>query len=111
MIQLQIYFEVAVDQTDAFATMYRERYAPALRQQRGYLGSKLLQLYPAQVAAEIEAEPTPFNFQMELTFDTEENRRRWAATAIHGEVWTLANQIARKAAWRGYDIAADDEVG
>ena len=111
MILLQIYFEVTAAQADAFATMYRERYAPALRQQTGYLGSKLLRLYPAQIAAEIEAEATPFNFQMELVFDTEENRRRWATSAIHGEVWTLANQIARKAAWRGYDIAADDEVG
>jgi hypothetical protein len=108
MILLQIYFEVAADQADAFATMYRERYAPALRQQAGYLGSKLLRLYPARVAAEIEAEPTPFNFQMELLFDTEENRRHWAASAIHGEVWALANRIAHKAAWRGYDVAAED---
>lgn len=110
MILLQIYFEVAAAQADAFAAIYREQYAPALRQQRGYLGSKLLRLYPAQVSAEIEAEPTAFNFQMELLFDTEENRRRWAASTIHGEVWALANQLAHKVAWRGYDIAADDEV-
>ncbi|HMN29391.1 MAG TPA: hypothetical protein PKE45_14675 [Caldilineaceae bacterium] len=108
MIVLQIYFELAPDQAEAFQAMYRTQYAPALQKQQGYLSSRLLQLFPAQVAAEIEADPTPFTYQMELVFDNEANRRRWAASAEHSVVWPLASAMARSVAWRGYDVVGSD---
>ena len=111
MILLQIYFEIAPEQADAFQKMYVNRYAPALQKQPGYQGSRLLRLFPASVATDIEASPTEFTYQMELEFDTEENRRRWAASAEHGVVWPLASGMARKVAWRGYDVVADDAAG
>lgn len=110
MMLLQIYFEVAPEQADAFREMYVKQYAPALQKQQGYQRSRLLRLFPAQVAAEIEAAPTEFTYQMELEFDTEENRRRWVASPEHGVLWPLAAGMARTVAWRGYDVAAADEV-
>lgn len=108
MIVLQIYFEIAPEQAAAFQAMYGDRYVPALQKQQGYQSSRLLRLFPAQVAAEIEASPTEFTHQMELAFDTEENRRRWAASAEHSVVWPLAAGMARSVAWRGYDVVAGD---
>lgn len=108
MIVLQIYFDIAPAQEDAFRDMYMTRYVPALQQQQGYHGSRLLRLFPPRVAAEIEASPTEFTYQMELSFDTEENRRRWAASAEHSVVWPLAAAMARTVAWRGYDITGSD---
>jgi antibiotic biosynthesis monooxygenase (ABM) superfamily enzyme len=109
MMVLQIYFEVAPEQAEAFEELYRSQYAPALRRQPGYLGSRLLRLFPAAVAAEIQASATEFNYQMELHFDTEQNRRRWAASDDHAVVWPLATSLAKTVAWRGYDVAALDQ--
>lgn len=108
MIVLQIYFDISPAQADAFQAMYTSQYVPALQQQQGYQHSRLLRLFPPQISAEIEASPTEFNYQMELVFDTEENRRRWAASAEHSVVWPLAVGMARTVAWRGYDIVAED---
>ena len=108
MMLLQIYFDVSAQKADAFEKMYAESYVPALKKQQGYIGSKLLRIFPREVAEEIEASPSKFNYQIELVFDTEENRRRWAASAEHRVVWPLAAEMAQKVAWRGFDVAGDD---
>jgi hypothetical protein len=108
MILLQIYFEIAPEHEVSFQSLYVNQYAPALRKQQGYLSSRLLRLFPASVAAEIQASPTPFTYQMELLFDSEANRRRWAASAEHSVVWPLAAGMARSVEWRGYDVVASD---
>jgi antibiotic biosynthesis monooxygenase (ABM) superfamily enzyme len=111
MILLQIHFDVAEDRAAAFERMYRDIYIPALRKQTGYVRSSLLRLFPLQAAREIEAAPTEYNYQMELVFDTEENRRHWAASPEHQVAWPLASGMARQVAWRGYDWAAADTAG
>lgn len=108
MMTLQIYFRVSENQVGEFLQMYEEAYAPALREQDGYLSSRLLEVFPGDLAAEIEAAPTEFNFQMELTFDTEENRRRWVASRQHAEVWPRAQGLAEDVAWRGFFVRAAD---
>lgn len=108
MMVLQIYFAIAPEQETAFQDLYATQYVPALQKQQGYKASRLLRLFPPQVAAEIEARPTEFTHQMELVFDSEENRRRWVASAEHSVVWPLAAGLARTVAWRGYDVVGDD---
>jgi antibiotic biosynthesis monooxygenase (ABM) superfamily enzyme len=108
MMQLQIYFDVAVERAQDFERMYRETYVPALRKQQGYIRSTLLRLFPPAISAEIEAAATEFNYQIELVFDTEANRRRWVASPEHQAAWPLASGMARSVAWRGFDVAGDD---
>lgn len=108
MIVLQIYFALSPEQAPAFEEMYATQYVPALQKQQGYQGSRLLRLFPPAMAAEIDARPTDFTYQMELTFDTEEQRRRWAASAEHSVVWPLAAGLAHMVAWRGYAVAVAD---
>ena len=110
MILLQIYFDIPAGKEHDFENMYADSYVPALQKQRGYLGSKLLRIFPSEIAREIEAAHTEFNYQMELMFDTEENRRLWVASQEHIVVWPLAEGMSRKIAWRGFDIVASDEA-
>jgi len=104
MILLQIYFAVPPENAGAFEAMFGDAYAPALEKQVGYVGSTLLRLFPPATAQEIGGAETPFNYQMELRFDTEANRRLWAASAEHAVVWPQAQGLASQVAWRGYDV-------
>ncbi len=107
---LQIYFQVAEANGEAFEKMYEEVYVPAMRKQKGYLGSNLLKLFPPEVHSEIQARDTEFSYQMELIFDTEENRRAWVDSDEHQVAWPKAESLSESVAWRGYDIAGTDKV-
>ena len=105
---LQIYFHVNKANGKAFEEMFEKVYVPAMQVQEGYLGSRLLRLFPSDMASEIQARPTGFNYQMNLIFDTEENRRKWAASNEHQVAFPMAQERAEEVAWRGYDIAGED---
>ena len=109
-ILLQIYFKVAKERASDFEKMFAESYVPALRKQHGYIRSALLRLFPENLSKEIEATETEFNYQMELVFDTEENRRKWVASREHATAWPLASGMAKRVAWRGYDVVGTDEM-
>ena len=64
--------------------------------------------FPQRVAREIEAAETEFNYQMELVFDTENNRRKWVDSKEHAKAWPLASGMAEQFAWRGYDVVGSD---
>ena len=105
---LQIYFNVVEAKQADFEALYKEAYVPAMQKQVGYEGSRLLRLFPPEVCEEIQAEATPYNYQMNLVFDTEENRSKWAASAEHQEVWPLAQSMVEQVAWRGFDVVGED---
>jgi len=104
MMLLQIYFKVPVEKSGDFEKMYENIYVPALRKQQGYIRSDLLRVFPKDMADEIEATPTEYNYQMELVFDTEQNRRKWVASPEHQQAWTTAESMTTSVAWQGYDI-------
>jgi len=104
MILFQILFDVAEDKRVEFEKTYAEIFEPALGRQQGFLGSKLLRLYPAAWIQEIEAAPTEYNYQFNFIFDAEQSRRRWAVSKDHDVAWPKVSSLARKLAWRGYDL-------
>ena len=107
MMLLQIYFAVPEEKGGAFEAMFAETYVPALKKQVGYQGSTLLRIFAPAVSQEIGAAETPFNYQMELRFDSEANRRLWVASPEHGAAWSQAQALASDVAWRGYDVAGE----
>jgi hypothetical protein len=107
MILFQLYFEVAEDKRAEFERVYREAFEPALRQQVGFQHVRFLRLYGPEVCSEIDAAPTQFNYQVNFTFDSEQNRRRWAVSADHDTAWPRFSAIARRAQWRGYEVIAE----
>ncbi|WP_194776218.1 cupin domain-containing protein [Pararhodonellum marinum] len=106
---LQMDFVVDKANAKAFEEMYYSIYVPAMVLQTGYLGSKLLRLFPEKIAKEIEAEPTTYNYQIMISFDTEENRRKWVASKQHDIAWPAASSLAKEFKWRGYDVMGDDD--
>ena len=102
-------FVVAKENAGAFEKMYYSIYVPAMTVQQGYLGSKLLRLFPENISKEIQAEPTTYNYQIQISFDTEENRRKWVASKQHDIAWPAASGLAKEFKWRGYDVMGDDE--
>lgn len=107
---LQMDFIVARSDSAAFENVYHTIYVPGMRAQKGYLGSKLLRLYPEALAKEIQAEPTTYNYQVQISFDTEENRRKWVASSEHQIAWPAATKTGKVYKWRGYTVMGADEV-
>ena len=105
---LQMDFVVDKENAEAFEKMYYSIYVPAMVVQDGYLSSKLLRLFPDDLAKEIQAEPTTYNYQIQISFDTEENRRKWVASDQHQIAWPAASGLAKEFKWRGYDVMGDD---
>jgi len=106
---LQMDFVVTKENAEAFEKMYYSIYVPAMTVQKGYLSSKLLRLFPETLEKQIEGEATEYNYQVQIVFDTEENRRKWVASPQHLIAWPAATKLAKSYKWRGYDVMGDDE--
>lgn len=106
---LQMDFVVDAANAEAFEDMYSSIYVPAMVVQQGYLSSKLLRLFPENLAHEIEAENTTYNYQIMISFDTEENRRKWVGSKQHEIAWPAASGLAKEYKWRGYDVLGDND--
>ena len=105
---LQMDFVVTKENSEAFEKMYSSIYVPAMVVQKGYLGSKLLRLFPEEVAKSIQAEPTTYNYQIQISFDTEEHRKQWVASGQHQIAWPAAERLAKEFKWRGYEVMGAD---
>jgi mannose-6-phosphate isomerase-like protein (cupin superfamily) len=108
--KLQMFFAVDPAYFDSFINSYTEVYVPALRKQVGYMGSKLLRAFPEDVMTKIGGAKYPYNFEMELMFDTEEHRVMWTKTKEHDFAWQKTIEHVTKYEWRGYDIVGVDQV-
>ncbi|TMI74294.1 MAG: cupin domain-containing protein [Bacteroidetes bacterium] len=108
-IVLQMDFIVPKENAESFEKMYYSIYVPAMTVQQGYLSSKLLRLFPEDIAKSIQAEPTTYNYQIQISFDTEENRKKWVASEQHKIAWPSASGLAKEFKWRGYDVMGDDD--
>ncbi|MFN7119275.1 MAG: cupin domain-containing protein [Saprospiraceae bacterium] len=108
-IVLQMDFVVPKENAAAFEKTYYSIYVPAMTVQKGYLSSKLLRFFPENIAKEIQAEPTTYNYQVQISFATEQDRRNWVASKEHQIAWPAASSLATAYKWRGYDVMGDDD--
>ncbi len=106
---LQMDFVVAKENAEAFEKMYHSIYVPAMIVQKGYLESKMLRLFPENIEKEIEGEATDYNYQIQISFASEQDRRNWVASAQHKIAWPAATSLAKSFKWRGYDVMGDDD--
>jgi mannose-6-phosphate isomerase-like protein (cupin superfamily) len=110
MAKLQMFFEVDPANFKAFEKNFIDVYVVALRKQVGYMGSKLLRIFPADVLKKIGSPSTKFTYQMELLFDTEEHRVMWTKTPEHDFAWGKTSALAKSFQWFGYDVVGMDQV-
>ena len=107
---LQMDFVVAKEKSAAFEKMYSSIYVPAMKVQKGYLGSKLIRLFSDNYEKEILAEPSTYNYQMQIYFASEADRKLWVASPEHvKKAWPSAQALAKTVKWRGYDVVNDDD--
>lgn len=110
VMALQMDFVVPKENFEAFEKMYSTIYVPALSVQQGFLGAKLFKIFPDETAKKIEAEPTEYNYQIQFSFDSEENRQKWVASKEHVDIaWPACAALVTKFKWRGYDVKSNDE--
>jgi mannose-6-phosphate isomerase-like protein (cupin superfamily) len=110
MAKLQMFFEVEPANYAAFEKNYIDVYVPALRRQVGYLGSKLLRVFPADVTKRNGSPEQKFTFEMELMFEKEEQRVAWTKTKEHDVAWGKTVAFAKSYQWIGYDVVGMDQV-
>ena len=111
MAKLQMFFEVEAANYAAFEKNYIDVYVPALRKQVGYLGSKLLRIFPADVTKRNGSPESKFTFEMELMFEKEEQRVAWTKTQEHDYAWAKTSALAKSYQWLGYDVVGMDQLG
>ncbi|MFZ0280507.1 MAG: cupin domain-containing protein [Bacteroidales bacterium] len=111
MAKLQMFFEVEPANYVAFEKNYIDVYVPALRKQVGYLGSKLLRIFPPDITKKNGSPESKFTFEMELMFEREEQRVAWTKTREHDYAWAKTAALAKSYQWLGYDVAGMDQVG
>jgi mannose-6-phosphate isomerase-like protein (cupin superfamily) len=110
MAKLQMFFEVEPANYAAFEKNYIDIYVPALRRQVGYLGSKLLRIFPADITKRNGSPESKFTFEMELMFEKEEQRVAWTKTQEHDVTWAKTSAMAKSFQWIGYDVVGMDQV-
>jgi uncharacterized cupin superfamily protein len=110
MAKLQMFFEVEPANFEAFEKNYIDVYVPALRKQAGYLGSKLLRIFPAAISKRNGSPESKFTFEMELMFEREEQRVAWTKTPEHDYAWAKTSAMAKSFQWIGYDVVGMDQV-
>jgi hypothetical protein len=110
MAKLQMFFEVEPANYAAFEKNYIDVYVPALRRQVGYLGSKLLRIFPADITKRNGSPESKFTFEMELMFEKEDQRVAWTKTQEHDFAWAKTSAMAKSYQWIGYDVVGMDQV-
>lgn len=95
MIERHITFNVRPDQADAFERFYRDAYAPAMAQSRGYVATALLR----------EA-GSPNRYQMAFRFEDEESAAGWRTSPIHEGLQPALNALFDGREVQAYDVIA-----
>jgi len=95
VIERHITFNVRPDQADAFERFYRDAYAPAMAQSRGFVATALLR----------EA-GSPNRYQMAFRFEDEESAAGWRTSPIHEGLQPALNALVDGREVQAYDVIA-----
>ena len=92
MIELHISLEPWVGKEKELENIYWNEYIPAISIQKGFQRSTLLKRKDAMR-----------EYQVDITFDTEELRLQWVGSKEHREVWPKMADLCARACWCGFD--------
>jgi hypothetical protein len=103
--RIQLHVDLAVDPAKEqemlrnFHTIFR----PAAAKQPGFVDVKMLKLRSTLAGSA----PAGSNYRFELTFESEEQRKAWVATATHQKVWPT---IEKTLTSTNYNVILYDEA-
>ena len=92
-IQLHVDLAVAATKEKEMLHNFETIFRPAASKQPGYIDVKMLKLRSAVMGKA----PAGMNYRFSLTFQSEELRQKWVASAVHQKVWpTIENTLSSK---------------
>lgn len=97
VVTLHIYIKVKTGQEAEFEELYRKKYVPTIREQSGFRRAQLLRPYDSDG-----------DYEIDIYFETEELRERWASSPEHEEVWSQVEAVYTEATPRGFKILSED---
>jgi heme-degrading monooxygenase HmoA len=106
MIELHIYLKAKPGQHAAIERTYREAYVPAISIQKGFRSTRLLRPYPSEVNQRIGGRAAQCDYEINIAFDTEEQRMAWATGPEHQDCWPKMEALCDSIEWEGFDVVA-----
>ena len=103
MITLHIYLQVKVGREADLEDLYREVYVPAITVQPGFRSTTLLRSFGPEITAAIGASGD-WNYEIDIVFETEENRQGWAAGPEHTMAWPKIVDLCDQITWQGFGL-------
>jgi hypothetical protein len=102
-----LYCDLAVDpaREQEMLDAYHNHFKPIAQKHRGYIDLKMLKLRKV-----IQGGPAPaksINYRFQLTYESEELRQRWIASADHAKYWPM---IENTVIDKGYLVLLTDAV-
>jgi hypothetical protein len=92
-IQLHVDLSVDPSKEAEMLHIFRTQFRPAARKHPGYMDVKMLKLRSALQGNA----PQGMNYRFVLTYESEEQRKAWVASAIHQKLWpTIENTLTSK---------------
>ena len=92
-IQLHVDLSVVPTKEKEMLHNFETIFRPAASKQPGYIDVKMLKLRSALMGKA----PAGMNYRFSLTFQSEELRQKWVASAVHQKVWpTIENTLTSK---------------
>jgi heme-degrading monooxygenase HmoA len=84
---IQLHADLAVDpaKEQEMLRFFAEKFRPAAAQQPGFIDMRMLKLKSTMRGVA----PPGANYQLVLTFSSEELRQKWIATDIHKQLWPV----------------------
>lgn len=102
-----LYCDLAVDpaREQEMLDAYHNHFKPVAQKHRGYIDLKMLKLRKV-----IQGGPAPaknINYRFQLTYESEELRQQWIASADHAKYWPM---IENTVVDKGYLVLLTDAV-
>ena len=104
MIELHIYLTAKPGKAAEIERTYRDAYVPAITNQQGFRSATLLRPYEAATAERIGGRPVAYDYEINIAFDTEEQRMAWATGAEHQVCWPQMEALCATLEWQGFDV-------
>ena len=92
MIELHIYLEPHEGREGDLESLYWKDYVSGIRIQEGFQQTTLLKKRDALR-----------EYQINITFDSEELRLKWVDSKEHSEVWPKMAALCQRVSWVGFD--------
>jgi heme-degrading monooxygenase HmoA len=97
MITLHIHLRVRPGQEEQFEELYQKTYVPAITKQEGFRRTQLLRPYEGGS-----------EYEVDIYFDSEDLRERWANSPEHQEVWPQVEKMCEETTPRGFNVLAEN---